>query len=197
MSFASAPAPTGPWLVLIGPAGAGKSTLSARVAKMTGRNFVDIDLAGRPFYEEQGWPVARIYEESARLGWVTTERAWEKARAHAVEQVVSQSGGAVVALGAGHTNYVDDALFERVLYSIQSAQHIVWVEPHVDPTISLAHLRARNLAARNLDYLHDGHDMLQEWVLDQRAKDLASHRHYTHGFTPAQSAEYLVSALGV
>ena len=196
MTFASSPPAHGPWLVLIGPAGAGKSTLGLQVAEMTGRSFVDIDIAGRPFYEEQGWPVARIYEESARLGWVPTERAWEKARAHAVEQVLLQSGGAVVALGAAHTNYVEDALFDRVKHSIQTAEHIVWVEPHGEPTLSLAQLRARNIAGRDLDYLHDGHDMLQEWVLDQRAKGLATHAHYTDGFTPRQSAQHIVSLLG-
>lgn len=188
-------APAGPWLVLIGPAGAGKSTLGMALAELAGREFVDIDEAGVPFYEEMGWPVARIFSDSARLGWIPTERAWEVARAHAVEQVVARSAGAVLALGAGHTNYTNPELFSRVKAALAQAEHVLWIEPHAEPQESLRLLRARNLAERERDYIQDGHDILGEWLTDAQARSLATARHYNHGKDVAVSAAEVIAVI--
>ncbi|WP_435298717.1 shikimate kinase [Timonella sp. A28] len=185
----------GPWLILIGPAGAGKSTLGRALADMTGRDFIDIDEAGQPFYEEVGWPVARIYDESAQLGWVRTERAWEVARAHAVEQVVKRAAGSVLALGAGHTNYSNRALFSRVKNAVSCAEHVLWVQPHDDHETSLRVLRERNKRDRSSDYAPEGHDMLAEWLLDDQARSLATHVHSTHDFSVLESAHTVYQAL--
>lgn len=189
------PGTTGPWLTIIGPAGAGKSTLGKLLGDLVGKAFVDIDIAGRPFYLEKGWPVARIYEESDRLGWVVTERAWEGARAHAVLNVLPQSPGGIVALGAAHTNYTRDDLFDQVQQVVATSEHIIWVEPHEDPRHSIEALRERNKQVRGLDYLYDGHDMLAEWVLDARSKSLATSVHYTRGLTPPQSVREIIQLL--
>jgi len=184
-----------PWLVLIGPAGAGKSTLGREIAARVGREFVDIDEAGVPYYEEMGWPVARIYRDSERNGWIPTERAWEEARAHAVEQVLAHAPGHVVALGAAHTNYTDPALFSRVERAVTAAEHVLWIEPHPEPERSLAVLRARNIAHRQFDYQPGGHDILAEWLGDERARALATHKHYTQGHTVEQSVELVLGEL--
>lgn len=189
------PATTGPWLTIIGPAGAGKSTLGKLLADLVGEAFVDIDIAGRPFYLEKGWPVARIYEESDRLGWVVTERAWEEARAHAVSNVLPQTPSGIVALGAAHTNYTRDDLFSQVQQVVATSEHVLWVEPHPEQVKSLALLRERNKQVRNIDYLFDGHDMLAEWVLDDRSKSMATSVHYTHGLTPPQSVQEIFQLL--
>lgn len=186
----------GPWLTLIGPAGAGKSTLGRLLAAEAGKEFVDIDIAGRPYYLEKGWPVHRIYEESDRFGWVATERAWEEARAHAVAGVLAQATGGVVALGAAHTSYTRDELFAQAKHAVAASAHVLWVEPHHELDRSLALLRRRNVQERNINYVFDGHDMLAEWLTDQRSKSLATAVHYTQGLTPQQSIQEVIQILG-
>lgn len=90
---ASAPRPgdeagTSPPVALIGPMGAGKSSLGRKLATRIGRTFVDTD---RLVALEHG-PIAEIFAEHGEPAF----RNWE---AEAVRQALTP--GAVVALGGG------------------------------------------------------------------------------------------------
>lgn len=92
---------TAPWLVLIGPAAAGKSTLGGQLAAATGKRFADLDDVAGPYYSELGWTMARLRQRIDEAGLLTAEREWEPARAHAVERAVAGHPGMILALGAG------------------------------------------------------------------------------------------------
>lgn len=182
-----------PWMVLVGPAAAGKSTLGARVAVATGRKFADVDALGEAYYREVGWSMARLRDRIRAVGRVAAEREWEPARAHAVTRVVAEHAGAVVALGAGHAHYTRPAPYERVRDALRPARHVVLVLPSADRERSVQVLRRRSLATKGTDWISgDGHDFLREWVHDPGVRALATTVFYTDGATPGESAERLI-----
>ncbi|MFI6921383.1 shikimate kinase [Nonomuraea spiralis] len=154
-----------PWMILIGPAAAGKTTLGDGLATATGRAFVDIDALGESYYAEVGWTMDRLRARIREVGRVAAEREWEPARAHAVERVVADHPDAIVSFGAGHSHYTRSDLFDRVRAALRPVDHVVLVLPSPDEERSVEVLRRRSLAAKGTDWISaDGHDFLAEWV---------------------------------
>jgi ABC-type multidrug transport system ATPase subunit len=89
----------GPWLALIGPAGAGKTTLGELVAHRTRRASVDIDAVAEPYYAEVGWSLEKLRDRIAIVGRVAAETEWEPARAHAVDRTAAANSTAEPANG--------------------------------------------------------------------------------------------------
>ncbi|MFF0865312.1 shikimate kinase [Nonomuraea sp. NPDC003560] len=112
-----------PWMILIGPAAAGKSTLGEGMAAATGRRFVDIDAIGADYYAEAGWDMDRLRSRIRAVGRVAAEREWEPARAHAVERAVADHPDAIIALGAGATTvlYTDADTPDQALTRLLTA----------------------------------------------------------------------------
>ncbi|MEV4562145.1 shikimate kinase [Nonomuraea sp. NPDC049419] len=181
------------WMVLIGPAAAGKSTLGEAVAAATGRWFVDVDALGAGYYAEVGWSMDRLRERIRAVGRVAAEREWEPARAHAVERVVAGHPDAVIAFGAGHSQYTRPDLRERVREALRPVEHVVLVLPSPDPEQSVRVLRERSIATKGTDWITgDGHDFLREWVHDAGTRELATTVLHTEGESPAESAGRLL-----
>jgi shikimate kinase len=183
-----------PWLVLIGPAAAGKTTLGEAVAALTGRPFVDIDAVAGPYYEEVGWSLPRLRARIGQVGRVAAEREWEPARAHAVERVVADHPGAVVALGAGHTCYAEPGHAARVRAALERCSGVLFVLPDPDAARSLRILRDRSARTKGTDWVVDGHDFLSEWLHDPFSRSLATEIVHTAGETPWQTAERVALA---
>lgn len=180
--------------MLIGPAGAGKSTVGAGVAAAVGREFVDLDAIAGPYYAEAGWSVARVRRRIEDVGRVAAEREWEPARAHAVERAVGASPGVVLALGAGHSSYTNASCRERVHAALRTCQHVWFLEPYEEPARSVRELRARCLRERGVGWRsEDGHDFLAEWVTDPFARSLATETVRTGGESPEETVARLAA----
>ncbi|GAA1764360.1 hypothetical protein GCM10009734_85640 [Nonomuraea bangladeshensis] len=183
---------TAPWMVLIGPAAAGKTTLGEGLASATGRQFVDVDALGETYYAEVGWSMDRLRDRIQAVGRVAAEREWEPARAHAVERMMADHPGAIVSLGAGHSHYTRSELFERVRLALRPVGHVVLVLPSSDRERSVQILRQRSLATKGTDWIsRDGHDFLRQWVHDPGNEALATTVLHTEGEEPGQSISRL------
>lgn len=187
--------PVSPAVVLIGPAAAGKSTLGLLVAEELGLEFVDLDEIGEAYYLEVGWSIDRLIHRSAEVGRVAAEREWEPARAHAVQRAVAEHPGTVLALGAGHTSFIDATCFARVCAALAAVDHVVLVLPEAGRDAGLAELRERSVATKGTDWIRSGHDFLAEWFDDAGTRSLATHVVYTEGESPQATAARLVSDL--
>ncbi|MCP2264714.1 shikimate kinase [Promicromonospora thailandica] len=182
-------------VVLVGPLAAGKSTLGGLVAARLGRPFVDVDEVSWTYGQEVGWTLERLLARDEAVGWLAAEAEWEPARAHAVERVLGDHPGAVVALGAGYTSFTDAAHGERVRAALGRAGHVVHVRPSPDPARCVAVLRERARRTRGRDWLIEGHDFIAGWVADPLPAEVATATVYTDGVDPEESAEAVVRLL--
>lgn len=180
--------PDAPLLVLIGPAATGKSTVGTLVAERLQAPFIDIDELGDAYYEEVGWSVERLAARSAQVGRVTAEREWEPARAHAVRRVIEDHPRSVIALGAGHTTFVDPTLTAQVHTALSAVLHVVLILPAADRDQALEELRRRSLAAKGTTWVSDGHDFLAEWLDNEGNRRLATTTVITNGEAPTDTA---------
>ncbi|WP_328891614.1 shikimate kinase [Streptomyces sp. NBC_00316] len=122
-----------PWMVLVGPAGTGKTTLGREIAAKAQRPFIDLDAAAHGYYLQAGWSMPKLRERIAIVGRLAAEAEWEPARAHAVVRVVADHPGAVIALGAGHTSYTHHEHLAMVRKALRHCRDVVQVLPAPRP----------------------------------------------------------------
>lgn len=182
-----------PLTVLIGPPGAGKSTVGPLVAQFTGRVFVEADEAAALWYAAAGWSVDRLQARSEQVGFEEAHREWEVALAAAVVGLAGEHDDAVLALGAGHTHVTDPRLFARVERALAGAD-VVLLRPAADAGRSLAVLRQRCVDSKSHDWVVDGVDWLQRWLTDGLDERLATRTVLTQGRSPSETARSVAAA---
>jgi shikimate kinase len=124
-------------ITLVGPGGAGKSTIGARLAERLGIDFVDLD---RRFADRAG----DIGEYIDRLGY----RAYATANVDTYVAVLSESGGArVVALSSGFMMYPHDVHpdYSRLRLDVERHPTTFVLIPSLDREICVAETVRRQL----------------------------------------------------
>ena len=183
-------------LVLIGPPGAGKSTVGPIVASSLAWSFVDADEASIPYYEEAGWPLNRFAGLVEVAGYQRAHLAWEEALAYATPRVFRDYPDAVIALGAGHTHVTTPALRDVIRRALQG-RTVVLLRPAHDLAASVAELRSRCVTGKGRDWNRDGVDWLDRWSGDDLDVHLANLTVYTMGRSPTQVASDIELALTI
>jgi shikimate kinase len=110
-------------LVLIGPIGVGKSTVAPIVASLTGRATVSVDEVRFEHYRRAGYDDARADAFLATGDVFGLTRYWKPFEADALEHLVRDHTDVVLDLGAGHADYPDGPLLDRVATAL--AEHFV------------------------------------------------------------------------
>lgn len=181
-----------PWMVLIGPAGAGKTTLGQAIALVTKRPFVDLDAVADRYYAEVGWSLAKLRIRIAAVGRRAAETEWEPARAHAVTRAVADHPGAIIALGAGHTCYTDDQQLATVRAALRHSPDVIRLLPSPHRERSLSLLRDRCMTSKGRSWIIEGHDFLAQWLDDSGTQLLATRTIYTLDETATDTATRLL-----
>lgn len=181
---------------MIGPPGAGKSTVGPFVASALGVQFVDADGACVPYYERAGWPLSRFAGLIEVAGYEQAHRAWEEALAYAVPRLLSDYSDAVIAFGAGHTHVTCPARRAIVRQALHE-RTVVLLRPVQDPAASVAELRSRCVAGKGRNWIRDGIDWIDRWSRDGLDDELATRTVYTLGRTPTQVASEVALAVTV
>ncbi len=130
-------------LILIGPMGAGKSTIGQLLATELDLPRYSLDELRWDYYQEIGYDKALAAEiANADDGMWALLRYWKPFEAHAVERILADHQG-IIDFGAGHSVYAEEALFARVQQVLAPYPNIILLLPSSDADESVAILNAR------------------------------------------------------
>jgi shikimate kinase len=158
--------------VLIGPVGAGKTTVGSRLAERLRLPHVQLDSIANEYYgAAPGWN-GHTYDALMAESFVAAYRHWEPALAFAVEGVVGDYRDCVFDLGAGHTSFLDPQLHERVATALSPFADVILLLPSSDAARSVSVLRER-CQQRGHTWVHEGVDFIEYWVINDQNRRLA------------------------
>ena len=158
-------------IVLIGPFGAGKTTIGRLLAERLGLPQASLDDLCYGYYEEIGWngPEAKqIYEQQGGEAFDEYTNSFEP---YGVEQVLARHRDCVFDFGGSHTLHDNPARFARVQTALAPYPNVVLLLPSPDSEASLRVLKAR----RRSEYLeysvrHPGNYALAKHILYTEGK---------------------------
>lgn len=181
-----------PDLVLIGPTGAGKSTVATLIEQRLQIPRYTIDEIAGPYLAERGLTYALYEQIEAEQGFLAAYRHWWPGYAHALERLIADHPHGILDLGAAHTHYEDPQLFARVKALLAPYPYVVLLLPSPDPDESIAVLRERSAREQDWEWRVDGYDFIAHWVQDPCNAELATHTVYTLDKTPEETCTEII-----
>ena len=179
--------PSSETVVLIGPFGAGKSTIGKLLAERLGRPQRSLDDLRWDYYKEIGFDMAEQQAAGERDGFLGVYRYWKEFEVHGVKRVLEEYPGAVIDFGAGHSVQEDDAKFARVHELLAPLPNVVLLLPTPDPAESVTILAERKA-------LKVGDIPLVEYLVTHPGyRQLATHTLYTEGRTPEETSSAIAA----
>jgi shikimate kinase len=134
-------------IILIGPLKAGKTTVAALLAAQLGMPHISMDAIRLSYYTEIGYDDQVARRKRDEEGWWSCYWYWKPFEAYAVERLLSDHHDAVIDLGAGHSVYEDELLFQRVAAIVLPYEYVVLLLPDPDADESLRILSSRDETA--------------------------------------------------
>lgn len=172
--------------MLIGPIGVGKSTVAPLVASLIGREMVSMDEVRFDYYRRAGYDdtLAATFGSSGDIAGLIGY--WKPYEADAVEHLVVDQSDAVLDFGAGHADYPEGPLLDRVAAAL-TEHFVVLLMPSESTDESTQLLR------RRLDDQHDAvHELNRGFIASPSFRQLADTTVYVAGRTPAEIAAEVV-----
>jgi len=182
-------------IILIGPYGAGKSTLADLLSEHLNLPTESLDLH-QHYYAEAGFDRDEFRHLIKGPTPLDADLYFQTFFPHALERILADYPHHIIDLGAGHTVYQDEVLFERVRQTLSPYPNVVLVLPSPDPDASIKILRDRVKERPGSSYFLDhDFDFFSHWVKSHCNADLAKITIYTEGKTPEQSTNELIQLL--
>ena len=166
-------------VILIGPIGAGKSTLGRLVADALGLPQLSMDKVRFNYYREIGYDDSIAKQHYATDGFWGLYKYWKPFEAYAVERVLTEHTNCVIDFGAGHSVYEDEALLTRVKQVLAPHPNVILVLPSADLATSLRVLRNRRPSLADMEP-----DINEHFITHASNYELAKFVVYTADRTP-------------
>ncbi|MBD2439209.1 shikimate kinase [Nostoc sp. FACHB-110] len=178
-------------IILIGPMGAGKSTIGEVLANQLGIPQCSMDELRWGYYQEIGYDEELAKQKRETGGLWSICQYWKPFEAYAVERLLSEHQNYVIDFGAGHSVYEDTFLFQRVQKVLEPLPHVILLLPSPDLQESLQILNDRN------EYIPDGSPNINEHFLSHPSNYLlAKFIVYTKDKTPQETCNEILNLLG-
>jgi len=178
-------------IVLIGPIGAGKSTLAKLLSAELGLLRCCMDDLRWPYMQEVGYEESVEKQILARDGHYGNVFRYRKPfEAHMVERLLAECDHCVIDFGATQSIYDNEDDFARVQQALAPFAHIVLLLPLPDKEESL-HI----LKHRTWDGVAGGFDFQEYFVRHPSNYRLATMTIYTEGKKPEETCAEIVARM--
>ena len=176
-------------IILIGPIGAGKSTLGRLLAGKRGLPQVSLDDLRFDYFREIGYDEDFGRRLRAEQGFPALVAYWKPFEAHAVERVLADHRDCIFDFGAGYAIHEDESLFKRVQTALAPFRHVVLLLPDTSVEISQAIMESYDpVVARDRDInLH--------FLTHPSNGLLAKHVIYWRGLSPQETCDRVLAAV--
>ena len=169
-------------VILIGPIGAGKTTLGRLIAAALSLPQVSMDDVRFKYYREIGYDDSIAKQRYAGDGFWGLYKYWKPFEAYAVERVLTEHPGCVIDFGAGHSVYEDEALLTQAKCLLAPHPNVILVLPSADLSTSLKVLRNRRPSLVDIEP-----DINKHFITHASNYELAKFIVYTADRTPEDS----------
>lgn len=176
-------------IILIGPIGAGKSTIGALLAEALGLPQVSMDDLRYEYYQQIGYDPDYADRLRAEQGFPALVAYWKPFEAHAVEQLLRDYRSCLFDLGAGHTVYEDAELFGRVQRALAPFRNVVLLQPDPDVDLSLDIMESYD------PVLVRDREINRHFLTHPSNRLLARHEIYWRGLMPEQTRDAVLAAV--
>ena len=170
-------------IILIGPEGAGKSTIGKLLSQKLNLPQVSMDEVRWDYYKEIGWEANKQRQIKEREGFAGVYRYWKRFLIYSLERLLSEYSNCVIDFGAGNSVYEDDGEFARASELLSPYKNVVLLLPSPDLDESVDILKQRNQITIN------GVEINSFFMTHASNQKLAKQVIYTNGKTPDEIKE--------
>lgn len=179
-------------IILIGPIGAGKSTVGSLIASRLGLFQHSMDDRRWDYYKEIGYDEEVAKHKRETDGFWGIYQYWKPFEAYAVERLLSEYQQCVIDFGAGHSVYEDAVLFQRVEQALSPYPNVVLLipSPNLDESVKI-------LNERNGYVLDDKPNINEHFVRHNSNYQLAKFTAYTKDKTPKETCDEILKLIQI
>ncbi|WP_414561805.1 MULTISPECIES: shikimate kinase [unclassified Anabaena] len=179
-------------IILIGPIGAGKTTIGTLLASRLGLTQYSMDDLRWNYYFEIGYNEELAKHKRETEGFWGIYQYWKPFEAYAVERLLSSHNQCVIDFGGGHSVYEDAALFQRVQQALAPYPNVVLLlpSPNLDESVQI-------LNERNRYVPDDKANINEHFVRHTSNYQLAKFTVYTKGKTPEETCSEILNLIKV
>ncbi len=182
-------------IILIGPMGAGKTTIGKLLSERLGLRNISLDEIRQPYYDEVGYNNDVARQVHAERGMAGILEYWKPFEAHSVERVLQDYTDCVIDFGAGQSVYDDDGLFTKVKKALEPYPNVVLLLPSADQEESIQILNTRIPPDAPPEIIPWYKEMNAYFVRHHSNTDLAKIIVYTLAKTPSDTCDEIIGKL--
>ncbi len=130
-------------IILIGPVGAGKTTVSALLSQELGLNKSSLDDIRWDIYKEKDYDFELANKIMKDEGFLGLYKYWKPFEAYSIKRVLEIYPNHIIDFGAGHSVYESKELFHKVKEVLEPYPNVVLLLPSDDKEESLEILKKR------------------------------------------------------